>query len=70
MTTSSSDTARDRYWELVTVADRELDARLAEIRRQQDLGQFGVLEAAQARVEALEGHLAQVRQLRCQQHQA
>ncbi len=56
-----------RYWEAVTAADRSVDAELAAIRRKEDAGEYTTREAADARVEALEAHLATVRQLR-QEH--
>jgi uncharacterized protein YceH (UPF0502 family) len=63
----SPDERHDRYWEAVTAADRNVDAALARIRRLEDAGQYTPAEAAGARVEALEAHLAAVRQLR-QEH--
>jgi len=53
-----------QYWELVTSADRTVDAELAAICRKEDAGEYTVMEACEARVAALEAHLAEVRRLR------
>lgn len=52
------------YFEAVKAADRSIDAQIAAIRRREDAGQYTPKEAAVARVEALEAHLATLRRLR------
>ena len=51
----------------VQAADRRLDAELAAIRRREDTGEYTPRQAADARVEAMEAHLATLRRLR-QEH--
>ena len=55
---SMDDVERDRYWSAVETADKQLEARIAEIRRQEDLRQLTVREAADARIQAMTEHLA------------
>jgi hypothetical protein len=61
---SASDDARDRYWRAVAAEDKRLGDRIAEIRRQQDVGMFTVAEAADERIRAMEQHLAATKELR------
>jgi len=56
-----------RYWEAVKEQDRRLDELLLSIRAKQNAGEYTTLEGCQARVDALEQHLAEVRRLR-QEH--
>ena len=60
----SDQTPSERYADEATKADAQLDARLAEIRRQSDDGTITVRKAADLRVAALERHLAEIRALR------
>jgi hypothetical protein len=48
------------------IQDRFLDRRIAEIRGQYDAGSITVREALDARIDALEHHLAAVRALRAE----
>lgn len=52
------------YFEAVKAAERAIDAQIAAIRRREDAGQYSPKEAADARVEALEAHLATLGRLR------
>ena len=61
---SMNDVERDRYWSAVEIADNQLATQIAEIRRREDLGQLTVREAADARIQAMEQHLAVTRELR------
>ena len=59
-----SATAHDEFWRATTAADKALGAQIAEIRRQEDLGQLTVREGADARVDAMTKHLAATKALR------
>jgi uncharacterized protein YceH (UPF0502 family) len=48
----------------VKAADRSVDAQISAIRRREDADEYTSKEAADARIEALEAHLATLRQLR------
>jgi uncharacterized protein YceH (UPF0502 family) len=54
----------DAYFDAVKSADRSVDAQISAIRRREDAGEYTSREAADARIEALEAHLATLRQLR------
>jgi hypothetical protein len=60
----NDDDPHTAYFEQVTAADRRIDAEIAAIRRKEDAGELTPKEAADARVEALEAHLTEVRRLR------
>jgi len=45
-------------------ADAELEGQLAAIRRAEDAGRITVRDAADKRIVAMEGHLAECRRLR------
>jgi|HubBroStandDraft_6_1064221.scaffolds.fasta_scaffold230948_2 hypothetical protein len=55
-----------RYADEAAAQDQFLDRRLAEIRTQYEAGSITVRQAADARVAALEQHLAAVRALRAE----
>jgi len=61
---NDDDDPHTAYFRAVTALDRRVDAELAAIRRRQDAGEYTSREAAEARVAALESHLAEVRRLR------
>lgn len=54
----------DQYNHFAAIEAAKLDGALADIRAAQDSGEFTVREAADARVAALELHLAALRKLR------
>ena len=56
--------AKSTYAEEATIQDQLLDGKLAGIRAREAAGDYTVLEAATARVDALEHHIAAVRALR------
>ena len=62
----SDDDPHTAYFEAVKAADRSIDAQIAAIRRREDAGEYTPKEAADARVEALEAHLATLHRLRLQ----
>jgi hypothetical protein len=54
------------YADEAAVHDKQLDDKLAAIRRQTDAGEITLREAADLRVQALELHIAAIRVLRRQ----
>jgi hypothetical protein len=57
-------TGPERYYAAVMDLDARLEATLAAIRASQDQGHLTTQGAAEARIEALEAHLAGVQRLR------
>jgi hypothetical protein len=62
----SNPTSEPGYAEVAAAQDNLLDERLAAIRRQTDESSITPLEAANARIAALEHHLATIRNLRAE----
>lgn len=59
-------TPAQRYADDAGRADDQLDARLSEIRNQEDAGSITVREAADMRIVVMETHLRELRELRIQ----
>ena len=60
----TADSQHGRYMEGALRENRALQARITNIRRRQDSGEYSVLEAARERIRALEEHLETLRLLR------
>jgi hypothetical protein len=60
----TADSQHGRYMEAAAREDRALQARLTNIRRREDCGEFTVRESADERIKAMEEHPATLRLLR------
>jgi len=60
----TGDNPNARYREAVAIENRALDARLANIRRRVDAGEYTTRQAADERVRCLTEHLAELQRLR------
>jgi hypothetical protein len=60
----TADGQHSRYMDAAALAGRALQARIGNIGRRRDSGEFTTRQAADERIRALEEHLATVRLLR------